>query len=165
MPNHKPPKLHLKPGDVLVFEEVIDPETGFQQEEIVDSQGRLKDASPGYRNDVNPKHRHAVRLTTVTADIDPLNGQPITHITWDEEDALPFPLCLSVLGPPQECKMIENVSIACGNVILVDHGQTVNEDLDDVPEGEVGECCKDEGILAESIRKAGRYNPPLNLSL
>ena len=137
-----PVKLHLKSGDVLVFEEVIGPETGHPE-------------------DANPKHRHAVRLTAATADIDPLNGQPITHIIWDEEDALPFPLCLSVLGPPQECRIIENVSIASGNVILVDHGRRVNEDLDDVPEGEVSECCKDVGILAESSRRAGRYNPPL----
>lgn len=137
-----PVKLHLKPGDVLFFEEVIGPETGHPQ-------------------DANPKHRHAVRLTAITADIDPLNSQPITHITWDEEDALPFPLCLSVLGPPQECRIIENVSIACGNVILVDHGRTVKEDLDDVPEEDVSECCKDEGILAERLRRAGRYNPPL----
>ncbi len=140
--NVSSPKLHLKPGDVLVFEEVIGPETGHSE-------------------DANPKHRHAVRLTSITADIDPLNGQPVTHITWDEEDALPFPLCLSVLGPPQDCRIIENVSIACGNVVLVDHGRTVNEDLEDVPEGDVSECCKGEGILAESIRRAGRYNPPL----
>ncbi|MGZ8158716.1 MAG: hypothetical protein ACXWT4_07895, partial [Methylobacter sp.] len=141
--NEAPPvKLHLKPGDVLVFEEVIGPETGHPE-------------------DANPKHRHAVRLTSITADIDPLNNQSVTHITWDEQDALPFPLCLSVLGPPQECKMIEDVSVACGNVILADHGKSVDEDLDDVPEGDVSECCKDEGILAESIRRAGRYNPPL----
>ncbi len=140
-----PAKLHLKPGDILIFEEVIGPETGHSQ-------------------DANPKHRHAVRLTTITADIDPLNRQPLTHITWDEEDALPFPLCLSVLGPPQECRIIENVSIACGNVILVDHGRTVDEDLDDVPEGDVSECCKGEGILAERLRRAGRYNPSLKFA-
>ncbi|MFZ2313305.1 MAG: hypothetical protein WAV82_11860, partial [Methylobacter sp.] len=38
--NVSSPKLHLKPGDVLVFEEVIGPETGNPQ-------------------DANPKHRHA----------------------------------------------------------------------------------------------------------
>jgi len=37
----------------------------------------------------------------------------------------------------------------------------VCEDLDDVPEGDSSECCKDEGILAESLQRAGHYNPPL----
>ncbi|PPD30710.1 MAG: putative baseplate assembly protein [Methylomonas sp.] len=158
------PALQLKPGDVLVFEEVIDPETGFQREEIIAAEtGKLKDAAPGYRNDVNPRHRHAVRLTEVVADTDPLNGLDITHITWAKEDALPFPLCLSALGPPPDCKFIGYVSIACGNVVLIDHGRTVDEDLDDVPEGDVTACCKDEGILAASHRNAGRYNPALPL--
>lgn len=157
-------KLHLRPGDVLVFEEVIDPETGFQQEEIIDPDtGNLLDPKPVYRNDANPKHRHAVRLIDVSGDIDPLTGQPITHISWDEEDALPFPLCLSVLGPPPDCRIIQNVSIACGNVILVDHGRTVDEKLDDVPVGDSSECCKGEGVLAETVRNAGRYNPTLKL--
>ena len=135
-------KLRLKPGDVLLFEEVVGPETGHPQ-------------------DANPKHRHAVRLTSLTADVDPLNACPITHITWTEEDALPFPLCLSALGPPQDCKIIDNVSVACGNVILVDHGRTVAEDLGDVPAGDAGECCKGEGILAESLQTAGPYHPSL----
>lgn len=140
--NLSSPLLHLKPGDILIFKEVIGPETGNPQ-------------------DANPKHRHAVRLTSLTADIDPLTGTAITHITWDDEDALPFPLCLSVLGPPPECKIIENVSIVCGNVILVDHGRTINENLEDVPEGDISECCKSEGVLAESVSRAGRYNPSL----
>lgn len=158
------PELHLKPGDVLVFEEVVDPESGFQFEEIIDAEtGELKDAVSGYRNDANPKHRHAVRLTGITADVDPLNGLDITHITWEQADALPFPLCLSALGPPPECKFITYASIACGNVVLVDHGRTVDEDLGDVPEGSATECCKEEGLLAEAIRNAGRYNPALPL--
>jgi len=135
-------KLHLKPGDVLIFEEVIGPETGHPQ-------------------DANPKHRHAVLLTSVSGDTDPLNKQPITHITWGEEDALPFPLCLSVLGPAPECKMLKNVSIACGNVVLVDHGQTVDEDLGKVPQGEVVQCCKAEGRVADSHFSSGLYNPAL----
>ena len=135
-------KLHLKPGDVLIFEEVMGPETGHPQ-------------------DADPKHRHAVRLRTIEADVDPLNGQTITHITWDDEDALPFPLCLSALGPPPECKILDNVSIACGNVLLVDHGQTVEEDLAEVPKGELIECCKREEVLADSYQTPGRYQPAL----
>ena len=135
-------KLHLKVGDILIFEEVMGPETGHPQ-------------------DANPKHRHAVRLTVVSGDIDPLNGQPITHISWDEDDALPFPLCLSVLGPAPECKMLEEVSIAWANVVLVDHGQTFDQDLESVPQGEFVECCKGEDRLADGFYTAGFYNPKL----
>lgn len=138
-------KLYLKLGDVLIFEEVVGPKTGLLQ-------------------DADPNHRHAVRLRAIEADIDPLNGQSITHITWDDEDALPFPLCLSALGPPPECKALENVSVARGNVVLVDHGQTVEEPLAEIPKGEIIACCKREGMLADSYQMAGRYQPVLEKS-
>lgn len=136
------PVLRLEPGDVLIFEEVIGPETGH----------------PG---DADPKHRHAIRLTTVEAGIDPLNGQPVVEITWAEEDALSFPLCLSALGPTPECEVIENISVAWGNVILVDHGQTTEEDLGSVPEKETLACCRGEGALADTLVVPGYYRPQL----
>ncbi len=136
------PRLHLEPGDVLIFEEVIGPETGH----------------PG---DADPKHRHAVRLTQIEAGIDPLNDQPVVEIVWAAEDALPFPLCLSSLGPPPECEIIENISVAWGNVILVDHGQTKEEDLDSVPIKKTVECCKGEGVLSDTIVIPGYYRPHL----
>ncbi len=136
------PKLHLKPGDVLIFTEVIGPGTGH----------------PG---DADPNHRHAVRLTAVEAGTDPLNGQPVVEIQWAEQDALPFPLCLSALGPPPECDMLEDISIACGNVILADHGKTVAEDLDPVPPGETTHCCRAEHLPADTIVAPGPYHPQL----
>ncbi len=139
---NQPPRLHLELGDVLIFEEVIGPATGH----------------PG---DADPKHRHAVRLTKIEAGVDPLNGQPVVEIGWADEDALPFPLCLSSLGPPPECEILEKVSIAWGNVILVDHGQTRDEDLGSVPVGKSVECCKGEGVLADTIVIPGYYRPPL----
>ncbi len=136
------PLLHLKPGDVLIFQEIIGPQTG-------------------HSGDADPTHRHAVRLTRVTADIDPLNHQPVVDIQWREEDALPFALCLSSLGPPPQCKILENVSIAYGNVILVDHGQTRTEDLEPVPEGDELECCIAEGLPADRVVAPGYYRPTL----
>ena len=60
-------RLHLKPGDVLIFEEVIGPKTGNSV-------------------DADPKRRHAVRLVDVQPGYDPLDpNKPITEITWDEE--------------------------------------------------------------------------------
>ncbi len=138
----QPPQLHLKPGDVLIFEEVIGPETGH----------------PG---DANPKHRHAVRLTSVEAGVDRLNNTPVIEISWAKEDALSFPLCLSSMGPAPECQILDHVSIACGNVILVDHGKTQDEDLGIVPTKETVQCCKAEGVLADTAIISELYRPSL----
>jgi hypothetical protein len=136
------PKLHLRPGDVLIFEEVIGPKTGNA-------------------SDADHTHRHAVRLTRVEAASDPLNGQPLVEIAWAVEDALPFPLCLSVLGPPPDCKIIHNVSVARGNVILVDHGRTIEENQDPVPVKETIERCECEEMPSETALIAGPYRPTL----
>jgi hypothetical protein len=101
-------KLHIKVGDILIFEEVIGPETGIQA-------------------DADPKHRQAVRLTKVELGVDTLfePSVPILEIEWEAEDALKFPLCISTTLPGPECTKLENVSVVSGNVILVDHGRTI----------------------------------------
>jgi hypothetical protein len=104
-------ELHLSVGDILIFEEVIGPKTG----------------NP---SDADPARRHTVRLTRVEPDFDPLYRQPVLEIGWAEEDALPFPLCISVVGPPPDCAPIEDISVARGNVVLADHGRRIAvEDL------------------------------------
>lgn len=108
----------LAAGMVLVLEEVLGPETG--------------DAA-----DADRDHRHAVRLTEVAASdggqplVDPLDNTPITNIRWHGENALPFPLCVSARvgdGPA-----LTDVSVAHGNVLLVDHGRTRTDELGAVP--------------------------------
>jgi hypothetical protein len=101
---------HLGVGSVLVFEEVLGPLTGVPE-------------------DADPTHRWAVRLTGVqTQDYlgnplaDPLKGQPITRVTWSQEDALPFPLCISSTSSNDPPKQISGVSVAHGNVVPADHG-------------------------------------------
>lgn len=138
------PRLHLKPGDVLIFEEVIGPKTGNSA-------------------DADPKHRHAVRLTDIRHGHDPLHPEiAITEITWAGEDALPFPLCLSAIGPPPNCAVIENISVARGNLILVDHGLTIEEDLvDPVPVKETIEECDCTGAVADTEVVPDRYEPVL----
>ncbi len=110
--------LNLREGDVLIFEEVIGPKTG----------------NPA---DADPRHRQAVRLTCVTLTVDKLYhspyGQPLVEIEWAAEDALRFPLCISATAPPPDCTCMDNVSVARGNVILVDHGATSGEPLGNVP--------------------------------
>jgi hypothetical protein len=111
----------LKAGDVLVLAEVAGPRTG-----------RIEDADPA--------KRVAVRLTQVTSSTDPSGGRfddpptndpvDVTEIAWDEEDALPFPLCISVEDRPGLV-----VSEAWGNIVLADHGRTIaGEELGTVPE-------------------------------
>lgn len=130
--------LHLKPGDVLIFEEVLGPKTG----------------NPA---DADPTHRQAVRLTSVTPAVDPLYhpygkefGQPVVEIAWDAADALTFPLCISSQQPPPECGCMENVSVARGNVVLVDFGGDANEELGGVPTKSAtprcSECCQPQQV-------------------
>jgi predicted phage baseplate assembly protein len=95
--------LRLQPGDVLIIEEVVGPGTGAAA-------------------DADPANRQAVRLVTVTQSVDDLYDQPVVEVTWDVEDALTFSVCLSTRGG-QDCCLISDVSVARGNVVLVDHGR------------------------------------------
>ena len=114
----------LSPGDVLIFEERIGPRTG--------------EAS-----DADPNRRHAVQLSAIETGLfdelplEPGAGPaPITEIRWAEEDALPFPVCLSSrLDDAVGGGLATRVSHALGNVVLADHGLSiVGEDLGTVPE-------------------------------
>ncbi|WP_326817977.1 putative baseplate assembly protein [Streptomyces sp. NBC_01762] len=97
--------LELAPGDLLLIEEVLGARSG----------------TPG---DADPAHRQAVRLTSVTPGVDRLVDQPVLEVTWAQEDALAFPVCLSTRGGT-DCEPVEDVSVARGNVVLVDHGRSL----------------------------------------
>jgi len=104
----------LNPGDFLLFEEVRGPVTGLEA-------------------DANPAHRQVVRLTSVVKALDPLEIDPksgtrptlLTQVTWAPEDALTFPLCLS--AKLADSSIVEGISVARGNLVLADHGETVSE--------------------------------------
>lgn len=116
----------LKVGDVLVFAEEIGPRTGFSE-------------------DADRNHRWAVRLTDVRPGQDPSGGLflpvpnnnplDVTEIHWVEQDALPFPLCLSTITDQDHgATYLGEVSAVYGNIVLADHGRTLNdEDLGSVP--------------------------------
>lgn len=137
-----PRKLQLKVGDILIFEEMIGPKTGKAE-------------------DADPKHRHAVRLTKVVAGKDELINVPVIEIEWAAEDALPFPLCISTLGPSPECKLIEDISVACGNVILVDHGERIEEEVGAVEVENVALRCEGIGQLADVTAEPKPFRPTL----
>ena len=97
--------MHLVAGDVLIFQQTKDPKNGTAL-------------------DAAPTKRHAVRLVRVTPYEDPITETKIVDIVWDSADALPFSL-------PIENDEFGGLAIACGNVVLIDHGQTVrNEPLE-----------------------------------
>jgi hypothetical protein len=106
---------HLLVGQPLLFEEVLGPLTGKA-------------------SDADPAHRHVVRLTAVQFRshddaalplTDPLTGEEITDISWDAEDALPFPLCISSVTAREHGETyLQQVSVARGNLVLADHGFT-----------------------------------------
>ncbi|WSA79740.1 putative baseplate assembly protein [Streptomyces sp. NBC_01799] len=97
--------LELAPGDLLLIEEVLG-------------------ARSGTSGDADPAHRQAVRLTSVTPGVDRLVDQPVLEVTWAQEDALAFPVCLSTRGATDR-EPVEDVSVARGNVVLVDHGRSL----------------------------------------
>jgi hypothetical protein len=119
---------NLQVGDVLIFQEVMGPQTGVAA-------------------DADLRHRYAVRLTAVTTKnvlgeqlTDPLfdattgapitlpppaqNPTPITEIQWSQDDALPAPLCLSssFTSASGGTTVLTSVSVALGNVVLADQG-------------------------------------------
>jgi hypothetical protein len=100
------PPLGLEPGDTLVLEEVLSPVTG-----------RAPDA--------DSSRRHPVRLTEVRGVLDRVDDTPVLEVRWDDEDALPFPLCVSAPVPAGGVEVQAEIAVARGNVVLADHGRTV----------------------------------------
>ena len=147
-------KLRLQKGDFLIFEEVKGPKTG----------------DPA---DADPTRRHVVRLVSVVPSEDPLFTQkvpgfeeelptPVVEIEWAKEDALPFPLCISARLPAPDCRLINDISVARGNVILVDHGHTIDppEDLDQVGIKTIAGQCECEGSAIDLTYLPDRFRPP-----
>ena len=93
--------LELSIGDVLIFEEIASPSTGAEA-------------------DADPAHRHAVKITMLEMTSDPVLGVDVINIGWADDDALPFPLCLSARVDEE----LLHVSTARGNIALADHGRT-----------------------------------------
>ncbi len=148
--------LAIQVGDVLIFEEVLGARTGVAA-------------------DADPSHRWAVRITSVTIDEDSLypvaigTGDaaatlptPIVEIAWSVADALPFSLCLSAIGLAPACTYLIDISVARGNVILVDHGRTQDDEpLPPVPGTTSPPCCECEGEPGDVQVQVGRYRPAL----
>lgn len=140
--NTEPP-LRLSPGDLLVLEED-------------------KGVDTGQPADADPTHRHAVRLTDVTEIDDELLGVPVVEIEWSPADALPFALCLSTRLPAPDCTLVEDVSVARGNVVPVDHGMTATEPLGPVGVRTTTGECACEGSVLEVTKVPAKFTPTLS---
>jgi hypothetical protein len=98
---------NLRRGDVLIFDEILDPKTGKERRD--------------------PKRRHAVRLTDVNHHLRPEHenvadhGKLLVKIEWSEADALPFALHIAPYGAGSH-----PVAVARGNIVLADHGRRIN---------------------------------------
>lgn len=147
---------HLAVGDVLIFVETRNPQNGNAAE-------------------ANPAHRHAARLTSIKPAIDPLfteaddssQAMRLLNIEWDTLDALPFPLCLWEVEADGDGNNKQPASIALGNIVLADHGLTVEDErlgifpaanpaLDKVRHRS-GDSCDEH----EVIRTPPRFHPQL----
>ncbi|MCB1036189.1 MAG: putative baseplate assembly protein, partial [Acidobacteria bacterium] len=101
----------LATGTFLLFEEVLGRRSGAEA-------------------DADPRRRHVVRLMEVREGVDPLDGTEVVEIAWDGADALPFPLSVSVLTDDAHGgRYVEDVSVARGNLVLADHGRSVEGEL------------------------------------
>jgi len=142
---------NLKAGDVVILAEQFGPHTGFAE-------------------DADRSHRHGVRLTHVQPSEDPSGGLfleppdassvPVTEIQWDEADALPFALCISTITDTDHGEQyLDRVSVVYGNVVLADHGRTINnEHLGTVPRGILVGAALNKTLSCE--RSSPAYIPP-----
>ncbi|HME38770.1 MAG TPA: hypothetical protein VKG63_07390 [Steroidobacteraceae bacterium] len=106
---------------------------------------------------------HVVRLTRLEAATDALFDPPVpvVNIEWAQEDALPFAMQLSQIGP--DCALIENMAAACGNVCLVDEGvRILAEDLGAVPPQVAGTCCAGIGVAVSLPPSPGIFQVALS---
>jgi hypothetical protein len=111
----------LEAGDVLILAEALGPDTG--------------DAA-----DADPTHRIAVRLTAVeTGRTDPLTSLPVTYIRWHDDDALPFPVCVSTHTDSEHgSQPVTGVTVALGNIVLADAGRAIGPPVEDSPQESLG---------------------------
>ncbi len=135
-------RIKLNPGDFLILEEV-------------------RGAATGNPADADPAHRHVVRLTKVTTGYDALLRNIVIEVEWAREDALPFALCISARRASPDCDSITGISVARGNVVLVDHGHSRTSDLGQVPARDVPGDCACEGSIIEVHRAPLSFAPVL----
>src|SRR5262249_35564185 len=118
------PVLHK--GDYLLIEEVIGPQTGgaadadptHRQVVMIDREPDPPTSDPLFSNALLPG---GVIQERITGD-QPL---PLLRVRWRTADQLARPFCLS--AKLANGKLVRNVSVMRGNMVLADHGLTTHE--------------------------------------
>ncbi|MCQ4164901.1 putative baseplate assembly protein [Tahibacter harae] len=176
-------KLRLQPGDVLILEEVAGAQTGVPEhadpsrrwavrlravrplsDDVLAGAGE----TPAPEQGGKPEKHSPGEKCAAAGDTD-TRGQPLLEVEWDAADALPFSLCLSALrrvapvdGGVPDCAYLARISVARGNVLLVDHGRSRDEELPEaVPVRQSGACCDCVDSPGEVTQSAGLYRPRL----
>lgn len=111
--------LDLRPGDLLAFYEQP---VRVKTSDGTDSSPAGGDASGALLRDGFLQNRHVVRLTDVRQLRDAFEEVDVVEVTWHAEDALPFPLQITMTYDGEH---YDNITLACGNVLIARHGQTL----------------------------------------
>jgi hypothetical protein len=112
---------NLEKNSILIFQEVLGPKTG-----------NAEDADPGHRIAIKLIKKPVLSFDPIgnmlKKDVDKsLRDKPlaVTEIVWGEQDALPFPICVSSTKIEEHSTTtLERISIALGNMVVADHGLT-----------------------------------------
>ena len=111
-------------GDYLLIEEVRGPVTGAAPD--ADPQRRqlmlIESVDDGV---TDPLYADTLAVDAVQPREPAQSALPLLHVSWRRDDALSAPFCLSTRLP--DGRLIRNVSVARGNVVLADHGLTTSD--------------------------------------
>lgn len=177
---------NLRPGNVLVFVERIGPKTGdladadptrryavrltkvngLDSAKYAQREGELEEACrQNQKNNMPPPNRDD--FFPVRQDLVLAPPQSVTEIEWAEADAPPFPFCISARTENGQ-RLLTNVSVALGNIVLTDHGSTLltEEPLTEVPSPDpvlapVSTTPSGHCDAPERLTTAPRYRPSL----
>lgn len=83
----------------------------------------------GQTADADPQRRHCVRIHSWRDDVDIVTGQPIVHIAWHADDALPFPMTVSgITDDDASSTFFDDITVVRGNMVPADHGRRIDAD-------------------------------------
>ncbi len=142
---------HLQVGDVLILKEVLGAGTGSPDDAdptrrqavrltkvthdtdplgawfTVEGGKEFLEEEEALPDEEEDKQAHKHKKSEPNYSLD------ITHIEWHYQDALLFPLCISAMIPDSQSngetdlRYCDRISVALGNIVLADHGCTINE--------------------------------------